>query len=778
MLVREWKTLPTGIEGDPTKPLTYSTHYRNVDQCLRDVGIKSRAKTHMGRGSSIRMAEAGGVTDLRSQGRWAKGAMEGCYASNLPREAMRVLAGFHRDGKRFHIPRAIVPAPKELREQIFPEVEFYREWLGKNDGSICGDGFIELCDYLRDVLVQDMCVIGDRIGHEIFEQPLRRSAEFKNYKELLLEKMASTGNPVHAQLSVVVPDLMSYLNDAHLSAINETKVGVQLLQEMLDRYMKELKEILSPVETLAKEQKRMKKYIASVGAMGAKMAEKLAAGVEDDDGVEDEAAAKGDGGTGEDLRQFSMSPSVTTVSYLWKEFKSGINGKPSVEAVEEKIGTAWRQVDKKKQWFLRRKKIIKKIEELSGKCGVEQAIDVVERFRGRNTLNWLYKNIRNLNDKKVDELRGADTPAEPTNEVSLQLQPTPKPKRKATQATRSASKSKLPSQHIQAVEAVYENRICGKMKLIPAKGDGNCFYHSLSKSKHIGSDAHEIRQNMQKFMNEKESLSRKLYALVVGDTGDSFEEHRRKQQQNGEWATTFDLFLACVCFGVDLVSSSLKPGYLAKPGGDRPYKWFMTKKKYSVFRDYYEGGCTPPPTVFIVNSHQNHFDYLEPVSWEGDCVPVDLEDDDVFVAKIVKPSTQLGKRRMMDIGTASSSQSSTSAVGARFSSTAKASSMNIMKCLSTKKTPKINTAGNIQKLKTVDCTKITSLNPILDRNIDGAVWGTTQVDKKEYRRKRKEKERMRKEYDNIVSGECDWEALANLPNQGKPKKPRRTSRRL
>jgi hypothetical protein len=46
------------------------------------------------------------------------------YLTALPRETMRVLAGFSKDRGSFWIPRDVDP-PKELENMIFPEVSLW-----------------------------------------------------------------------------------------------------------------------------------------------------------------------------------------------------------------------------------------------------------------------------------------------------------------------------------------------------------------------------------------------------------------------------------------------------------------------------------------------------------------------------------------------------------------------------------------------------------------------------------------------------------------------------
>ena len=83
----EWyniKLLKSG--SDRTRSISYKTQYEAIGAAFDACGIFSKAKTHAGRGSSVRMAELLGVPefDLRQLGRWNTSAMEGCYLSKSP----------------------------------------------------------------------------------------------------------------------------------------------------------------------------------------------------------------------------------------------------------------------------------------------------------------------------------------------------------------------------------------------------------------------------------------------------------------------------------------------------------------------------------------------------------------------------------------------------------------------------------------------------------------------------------------------------------------------
>jgi hypothetical protein len=71
------------------------------------------------------MADLAGASEnqLRRLGSWNSQALEGYYLTSLPREAMRVLAGFPPTMGHFYLKRAAITPSEELQQQVFPEVD-------------------------------------------------------------------------------------------------------------------------------------------------------------------------------------------------------------------------------------------------------------------------------------------------------------------------------------------------------------------------------------------------------------------------------------------------------------------------------------------------------------------------------------------------------------------------------------------------------------------------------------------------------------------------------
>jgi hypothetical protein len=102
-------------------------------------------------GTAARIADAQGVSEeqVRRAGHWERGSMSMAYLSRLPREFMRVIAGFSRPPGNYHLRRAAAKPPTALKSQVWPWVD---SWLARYDASIVSgrsfaDGGLDDCDW-------------------------------------------------------------------------------------------------------------------------------------------------------------------------------------------------------------------------------------------------------------------------------------------------------------------------------------------------------------------------------------------------------------------------------------------------------------------------------------------------------------------------------------------------------------------------------------------------------------------------------------------------------
>ena len=87
--------------------------------------------------------------------------MENCYLTNLPREAIRSLAGFAPAQGSYFLQRAAIDPTLALKQMIFPQIEsaLHKIETGEYQETIVAKGFLILLDKLRTVILQDSVVM-------------------------------------------------------------------------------------------------------------------------------------------------------------------------------------------------------------------------------------------------------------------------------------------------------------------------------------------------------------------------------------------------------------------------------------------------------------------------------------------------------------------------------------------------------------------------------------------------------------------------------------------
>lgn len=171
-------------------PISKNMHTKFMKAGLDAANIVVKRKvTHVPRGSAAKMADFCGVSEsqIKRMGQWNQDTMNNAYLNSLPREIMRVFAGFDNDS-RYRLPRATEEPCDELKRMVFPWVE---EWQGRiqanavDEVSVSADKFLKLVKCLKTTILQDATVMMNVIPHhpiwkhEVFKH--RLFLEFREY---------------------------------------------------------------------------------------------------------------------------------------------------------------------------------------------------------------------------------------------------------------------------------------------------------------------------------------------------------------------------------------------------------------------------------------------------------------------------------------------------------------------------------------------------------------------------------------------------------------------
>ncbi|SAM03078.1 hypothetical protein [Absidia glauca] len=100
------------------------SHQELISNALSSPGIRPNKNTHINCGSSARVVGnvCANVDQIRRQGRWNNTTINGAYLTNLPRELVRLMAGYPTYGRFFYVARAALNPPTSLCKRLFPAI--------------------------------------------------------------------------------------------------------------------------------------------------------------------------------------------------------------------------------------------------------------------------------------------------------------------------------------------------------------------------------------------------------------------------------------------------------------------------------------------------------------------------------------------------------------------------------------------------------------------------------------------------------------------------------
>ena len=149
------------------------------------------------------------------------------YLTHLPREFLRIVAGFSSSSGDYYLARAAHEPPYTLQKQLWPWIEEWEprfeararrcSWAqgGLDEDDLAADGFLKLLRHLRVVLLQDLAVLQPRypglpfFAHAPFSMP-----EWKDYALLVQADTIGVSEPPSLLLQRALPELSSALESS------------------------------------------------------------------------------------------------------------------------------------------------------------------------------------------------------------------------------------------------------------------------------------------------------------------------------------------------------------------------------------------------------------------------------------------------------------------------------------------------------------------------------------------------------------------------------------
>jgi hypothetical protein len=169
----DWYRIKVLVGQDRELELSYPTQLQETWRVFGAAGVVSSKKTHLPRRVGAQNAETYGTSlaQISQAGRWNQSVLCQAYLTHLPREFMRVVAGFSTSSGDYFLARAAHEPPYALQKQLWPWIEEWElrfeararrcSWAqgGLDEDDLAADGFLKLVRHLRVVLLQDLAVL-------------------------------------------------------------------------------------------------------------------------------------------------------------------------------------------------------------------------------------------------------------------------------------------------------------------------------------------------------------------------------------------------------------------------------------------------------------------------------------------------------------------------------------------------------------------------------------------------------------------------------------------
>jgi hypothetical protein len=133
---QDWYKIKVLVGQDREQELSYPTQLQETWRIFGAAGLVSSKKTHLPRGAGAQAAETHGTSlaQISQAGRWNQSILCQAYLTHLPRQFMRVVAGFSTAPGDYFLARAASEPPYALQRQIWPWLE---EWEACFEARAC-----------------------------------------------------------------------------------------------------------------------------------------------------------------------------------------------------------------------------------------------------------------------------------------------------------------------------------------------------------------------------------------------------------------------------------------------------------------------------------------------------------------------------------------------------------------------------------------------------------------------------------------------------------------
>lgn len=389
----DWYFLKLFPAQDLSTSMSYEAHRKSMARMKEKTGIKATSVTHLGRSNGAKAAELAGASEdsIRRSGRWEQSAIARCYLSRLPRETMRVHAGFPKDMGSFWIARDI-EVPEPLLNLVFPEA---REWQSKHlcddpgvEMNIAAGGFLNLLMQLRSIVIQDAVLLKqDFPDHFLFQHPIFSTQAFKDYEQTMQEVLQTQETPHDLLLKRAFPVIAEGMKngfdcvnqridrvDAACKKAGKEHSGImQALAFILEHMSKEPDRVVYMPQVLqAGSTTAIPVMATAVTPLTAANISPTLSSATDNivptttassvRATLDTVMAASATTSASVLPRFKLLANPTSVEELWREYDEGIAGRPPAKSVYELATHRWTGQDSERKAWSRRLVVVNAIQ--------------------------------------------------------------------------------------------------------------------------------------------------------------------------------------------------------------------------------------------------------------------------------------------------------------------------------------------------------------------------------------------------------------------------------
>lgn len=424
-------------KNDPHQDLGYPAQVSALKPIFQAHGINIKNVTHAGRKAACQYGEAIDIPDaqLRQMGHWDSSKMAVHYSAGIAKTAARMFAGHGKESGRYFLEREALDPPDELRKQIFPHLEGSLQHIRSVGEDRAAEAFLTACDWFRTVLLQDATELMAMYPNLRFwsHAPFNTDC-FRQYRARLTSVRATEPHSTAMQVQRVVPQIASEIRSLgqtvfqSLSVLenNQTEQSTHLRNQLEDCVKR-----LRPIESLCRQMLNgdipsTTRFHFNVEGLGVSSPTEPNSQPHSSESGGAEPAALGslvssdtsDNSPSPPIPHYEMDSNVKTVIEAWTEWTVGLEDPvtrvrmPSIRYLEDNFKTKWRQADKIRKRFTRRRLIMDFVKKVASFLEVPEvaAANKVELWRAakKMSLDKLSKDLQgngNLFGEDFVELR-------------------------------------------------------------------------------------------------------------------------------------------------------------------------------------------------------------------------------------------------------------------------------------------------------------------------------------------------------------------------------------